>query len=349
MLRPSLLANFFGAALMLVVVQLPAAAQSRPYSAGQPGDDSERLTAGGVAGWVVSEDEQGASKDGASDSGLVDFSNAVCPVVYQLDQSPGTRGYHYIFYGNAFFINREGYLLTAAHVLSEFKNDGQPSILLRLAAAPPRMLKVSVVDVDTEHDVAILRATPNPFRGPYDVLSLPLADRQPDHGQSIVVSALRPSHPRNPETYELPVADTYNAVVLGYRSMALSAESPRAEAKNDSGLSQAMATSRKTLTDIFLFSHEVQLGQSGSPVVSATSHQVVGMIEGRWLHPMAVSANSAVGSGVSGSGAANDPPGSSKKPASATPLILTQGAAVPITYALALLQRNHIAWDGAAP
>jgi hypothetical protein len=341
MLRPSLLANFFAAALMLVVVQLPAAAQSRPHSAGEAADYSESPAAGGVAGWVVSDAAsyaaQGASKDAASDAARADFSNAVCPVVYQLDQLPGTRGYHYIFYGNAFFINREGYLLTAAHVLSEFKNAGQPSILLRLAAAPPRMLKVSVVDVDVEHDVAILRVTPNPFTGPYDVLSLPLADRQPDHGQSIVVSALRPSHPRNPETYELPVADTYGAVVLGYRSMALSVESPRADAKTDSGLSQAMATSRQTLTDIFLFSHEVQLGQSGSPVVSATSHQVVGLIEGRWLHPAAVPTDSAAGDAAS-----------SRERASAAPPILTQGAAVPITYALALLERNHIAWDAAA-
>jgi len=343
MFRPYPLAILPLAALSLFLVVLPAAPQSG-WLLEQAVSNSEGDIAGGAT--------NGVSTDGANDAGRADFSNAVCPVVYQLDQAPGTRGYHYIFYGNAFFINREGYLLTAAHVLSEFKNGGQPSILLRLAAAPPRMLKVSVVDVDTEHDVAILRVTPNPFTGPYDVLSLPLATRQPDHGQSIVVFALRPSHPRNPETYELPVADTYGAVVLDYRSMSLSAENARDTAKGDSGLAQSLAASRKTLTDIFLFSHEVQLGQSGSPVVSATTHRVVGLIEGRWLHPMAVSADSAAGSGVSGSGAANDPSPSRRKPVSQVPPpppILTQGAAVPITYALALLERNHIAWDGPAP
>jgi len=73
-----------------------------------------------------------SSASGASDvNGLV---AAVCPVVYQLDESPGNRGYHYVFYGNAFFINRDGYLLTAAHVLSEFHNGGQPSC----SATPPR-------------------------------------------------------------------------------------------------------------------------------------------------------------------------------------------------------------------
>jgi trypsin-like peptidase len=259
-----------------------------------------------------------------------DFSDAVCPVVYQLDESPGTHGYHYIFFGNAFFINREGYLLTAAHVLSEFHDGGQPSVLLRLASAPPRMLKVTVVDVDAEHDVAILRVTPNPFTGPYNVLALPLAAQRPDKGQAIAVSALRPSHPRNPETYELPVTDTYSAVVLDYRSMSLTSESSRATAKENPSASQSPAATRKTLTDLFLFSHEVQLGQSGSPVVSANNGQVVGFIEGRWLHPAASVAKNA-----------------SATPAP-VPRSLTQGAAVPITYALGLLQRNHITWDGAS-
>lgn len=328
MLRPSPLAILRFTALFFFVAVFPAASQSDLHF-GEPA----------------------ARNAETGDQSNPDFSDAVCPVVYQLDESPGMRGYHYIFYGNAFFINREGYLLTAAHVLSEFHNGGQPSILLRLAAAPPRMLKASVVDVDAEHDVAILRVTPNPFTGPYDVLSLPLAARQPNHGQSIVVSALRPSHLRNPETYELPVTDTYNAVVLDYRSMSLSPENARASAKENSNLPQSLAGSRKALTDIFLFSHEVQLGQSGSPVVSATTHQVVGLIEGRWLHPTAVPADpAAAGSPASGSASANSIPAAKNvvSPAPRPLPILTQGAAVPITYALALLERNHISWDTAS-
>src|SRR6266576_3982180 len=58
-----------------------------------------------------------APDDLADDASLV---AAVCPVVYQLDQSPSSRGYHYSFFGNAFFINEQGYLLTVAHVLETF-------------------------------------------------------------------------------------------------------------------------------------------------------------------------------------------------------------------------------------
>src|SRR5437016_10434142 len=58
------------------------------------------------------------------------LSAAICPVVYSLDETPAARGYHYTFFGNAFFINNQGYLLTVAHVLETFKNGGQPSILV---------------------------------------------------------------------------------------------------------------------------------------------------------------------------------------------------------------------------
>jgi len=106
-------------------------------------------------------------------------SRAICPVVYALDESSSERGYHYVFYGNAFFIDRDGYLVTAAHVLSDFHDGGQPHILLRLAEAPPRLLKVEVVATDQRHDIAVLRAVPNPFEGRYQVAFLPLAPNKP--------------------------------------------------------------------------------------------------------------------------------------------------------------------------
>lgn len=52
-------------------------------------------------------------------------SGAVCPVVYQLDQSPSPRGYHYQFFGNAFFVDEQGYLLTDGPVLEAFRDGGQ--------------------------------------------------------------------------------------------------------------------------------------------------------------------------------------------------------------------------------
>ena len=287
------------------------------------------------------------------------LSAAVCPVVYQLDDSPGTRGYHYIFYGNAFFINRDGYLLTAAHVLSEFRNGGQPSILVRLVSAPPRLLKTEVIATDLAHDVAILRVTPNPFKGPYTVATLALGGEKPVIGEGVETTALRPARLKDPHTFELPIADTYPATVLDYRSMDLNpnpeASIPlvatpskdfAAQTKSSAGQASDKPSAApqsfaphslgksQIQTDLFLFSHEVQRGQSGAPVASAATHEVVGIIEGRWLHPAASMLARPAGNSARSNSA---PP----------PPDLTQGAAIPIPYAIALLQKNHVHWDTA--
>jgi S1-C subfamily serine protease len=229
---------------------------------------------------------------------------AICPIVYALDQSSSNRGYHYIFYGNAFFIDNDGYLLTAAHVLSEFRDGGQPQILLRLPEAPPRLLKVEVVGVDSLHDVAILRAVPNPFAGKYKVAFLPLAAEKLVRGEAVVAAALRPSRLLDPHTFDEPRQERAPGEVLEYLSTPLEKGAGKSE--------------------LFLFSHEVLRGQSGAPVVSGNLQQVVGIVEGRWLHP---------------------------GPATGTGDLLrrapTMGAAVPISYAIALLEEKQVVWHSA--
>src|SRR5246127_4885682 len=76
---------------------------------------------------------------------------AICPIVYPLDENPTAHGYQYAFHGNAFFINRDGYLITAAHVLHSFRIGGDPHILVQRGEAPPQMLKAEVVLEDREH------------------------------------------------------------------------------------------------------------------------------------------------------------------------------------------------------
>jgi hypothetical protein len=243
------------------------------------------------------------SNQPADDSSL---SSAICPIAYPVDQSPSTRGYEYIFFGNAFFINKQGYLLTAAHVLSAFRNGGgQPHILVDRPMAPPQLLPAELVAVDWEHDVAILRATPNPFESKYKVTFLPLTATRPLPGTSVLAVALRPSKLRSPHTFEMPVHDRLSGEVLNYQFT-----------QEEKGAGD---------TELFLFSHEVLRGQSGAPVLSAETQEVVGFVEGRWLHAAAVPAGTAE-----------------------EQLIPTQGAAVRIHYAIALLQEKGIAWQSSS-
>lgn len=255
-----------------------------------------RQTAGQTAQQSASEATQQTGTEAS-------LTAAVCPIVYQLDEASADRGFHYIFYGNAFFINNQGYLLTAAHVLSEFSNGGQPQILLRLPEAPPRLVKITVIATDTLHDVAVLRATPNPFQGKYkyQVALLPLSSQKAAIGDHVLVEALRPTHLKDPHTFDAPREDQSPGDVLEYLSTPLDKGQPKSE--------------------LFLFSHEVQRGQSGAPVVSRDTHQVVGLVEGRWLHPAPLASL-----------------GPNAKPSA------TQGAAIPIAHAIALLQKKGISW-----
>jgi TonB family protein len=211
------------------------------------------------------------------------LSLAVCPIVYPLDQSPSDRGFHYLFYGNGFFINEQGYLLTAAHVLSQL-TDEQPYIVLRLPMAPPRLLQAAVVAIDHDHDVALLRATPNPFDGKYQVGFLPLALQRPPRSQAVSSAALRPSRLKDPHTFDEFLEDRPNGQVVDYEFSQLDKGHPD--------------------TELLLFSHDVLLGDSGAPVVSGESRAAVGLVEGRWLRPAAASIAMTTMQSHSGVGAA---------------------------------------------
>jgi S1-C subfamily serine protease len=227
---------------------------------------------------------------------------AVCPIVYPDDQAPSARGYHYTFFGNAFFINDQGYLLTVAHVLDSFRDGGQVHILVNRPNSPPRLLQATIIAVDAQHDVAILRATPNPFAGKYSVAFLPLAPSLVSRGQAVLAISLHPARLRDAHSFESSREDFSTGSVLAYESTQLEKFGPA--------------------SDVFLLSHPVVRGQSGSPVLALDSHAVVGLVEGRWLRSTPLSL---------------DP--SARESAS------IPGAAIPIHYATDLLERHGVFWN----
>src|ERR1700683_85769 len=197
--------------------------------------------------------------------------DAVCPIIYPVDQSASDRGYHYLFYGNGFFINSDGYLITAAHVLSQL-HGGQPYVLLHQSSSGFRIAQAALVAIDREHDVAVLRITPNPFEGNYKVSYPPLTADRPLPGQTVFSAALLPSRPREAYTLGATLEMRASGEVLGSEFSQLE------KGKGD--------------TELLIFGHEVLLGQSGAPVISTESHSVVGLVESqRFGHnPLAVAA-----------------------------------------------------------
>src|SRR5258708_20362382 len=92
--------------------------------------------------------------------------------------------------GSAFFVDAYGSLLTCAHVLDHMPKDEAPRLRLR----DGRDRRFSVVTVDRETDLAVLRTDPHPF-------FLALADAtEPTIGQAVLLerSAARPPHLATP-------------------------------------------------------------------------------------------------------------------------------------------------------
>jgi hypothetical protein len=222
------------------------------------------ITFAAVAFAVFSAAFETASRATATEAPL---TAALCQVVYPLDQFPTAKGFHYTFYGNAFFINEEGYLITAGHVLSAFHDGGQPHIIVGSPNKPRQLLEASVVAADWEHDVAVLRAKPNPFPGDSNLAFLPLSAEMPPKGKAVLAASLLSPDVENASSLDVPLENLTQGEVLDYQF------------HQEAGFLES---------ELLLVSQQISAGQSGSPLVSTDSHGVVGIIVGRWLLPVVV-------------------------------------------------------------
>ncbi len=234
------------------------------------------------------------------------LSAALCPIVYPLDQFPSERGYRYFFYGNAFFINEDGYLITAAHVVKSFRNGGRAYILVGTPGGSHRLQEADLVAEDWEHDVAVLRATPNPFAGQHSVAFLPLNAERPSLGKDVTALSLSPANANDSHTSEEPVEESSQGQVMDYQ------------------FTQDEDVGEGAESELLLFNRKVVPGQSGSPLLSADSQEVVGIVVGQWLRPGVIHFM-----------------------ANAQPVVASPGAALRIHYAIALLRQHGIAWHAA--
>lgn len=217
-----------------------------------------------------------SASDNRNDNVAADpsISAAVCQVVYPLDETP-EDGYRYMFFGNGFFINDQGYVVTAAHLLSYFRYGGEPYILVGPPEGPSRMLEAPIVAADWDHDVAVLRATPNPFQSEKKIAYLPLSVDTLVPGTSVLSASLRPPDAKDAHTSVEPLHDFSRSEVIEYQFY---------EEKKDAAENE-----------LVLFSQDVVPGQSGSPLVAAKTHSAVGIVVGQWLHPAVIPSGSSGG------------------------------------------------------
>ena len=188
-------------------------------------------------------------------------------------KSQPRRGYHYTFFGNAFFINEQGYLLTVAHVLETFRDGGQPYILVNRHNAPPRLAEShgdrQRFAARCSHSSRYAKS----FRGQIQCQhSFRLASEPAVRGESVLALSLHPKRLQYAQSFDSEREDSSPGTVLTYESTQLEKSGPAA--------------------DVFLLSHPVVKGQSGSPVLARNSHAVVGLVEGLWLRGVSLSSGS---------------------------------------------------------
>lgn len=210
--------------------------------------------------WLILPVATPAAHKVAANPGL---SAALCQVVYPLDESP-EEGYRYMFLGNGFFVDDQGYVVTAAHLLSYFRHGGEPYVLVGPPEGPRRMLEAPIAAADWDHDVAVLRATPNPFQAGKKIAYLQLSTEPPAPGDDVLADSLIPLDEKNAHSSAAPLEDFSQGEVINYQFYRERGEGER---------------------QLLLFDQRVIPGQSGAPLVSAGTHAVVGVVVGQWLHP----------------------------------------------------------------
>ena len=233
----------------------------------RPGIKSTFIALAAIA-FILSCRPASAAPAGRADNAAASASE--CLIVYPLDQISSGQDTRYLFYGNAFFINEDGYLITAAHVVSAFRKGGQPYVLVGPKSGPHHLVQADLVAADWAHDVAILRATPNPFSSSdFGVRSLPLTIERPATGNDLVVHSLRPANQQNATSSAALMEDFESGKLLSF----------------EFSHGEMEGTDRELLA----MSQPIVPGQSGSPVVAADSGEVVGVVLGRWLRPGVIS------------------------------------------------------------
>jgi len=72
------------------------------------------------------------------------------------------------------------------------------------SGGPRRLQEAELVAEDLELDVAVLRATPNPFLRQHNVAFIPLSMEKPSPGKPVIAVSVLPSHTSDSLTSEAP-------------------------------------------------------------------------------------------------------------------------------------------------
>lgn len=199
---------------------------------------------------------------------LPDLDKAVVPIVYPLENAgrstSGCERVRYSYFGNAFFVGCDGFLLTAAHVLDPFTDPGQVSLLVpdekhaALGGDCWRLVRARLLARDRDRDVALLQVESGLVaRGESERFTL--ARKAAAVGAAIEIALFKPASASRWTDGAARVETRHGRI--------LAIDSKRARPEG-------------ALTEVYLISAEVDQGDSGAPLYDAESGEVIGIVSG---------------------------------------------------------------------
>jgi len=277
----------------------------------------------------------------ASRSDLIaNMKSAVIQISYRVDPPvPNGAG----IAGTGFLVSKDGYALTAAHVITQTKNLAQASgaksvqfvagVSLDTSSVPKmnfqgsfREIPCTVVDIDEAHDIAILKLSQNSF-SPLFESGFVVGDKElPLRAQTVRLEAELP-----PEGKELlvsgypltvPTLVTQQGTVASLSFTSIEIERPGAPPW----------FKIPEVADLIFADIVVNPGNSGGPFYLSDTGNVVGICHGNLPSPVRLQNGGIVQMQIGGS---------------SQTLMQNSGLAIvlPIKYGIALLDKNKISYE----
>jgi serine protease Do len=250
-------------------------------------------------------------------------------------ESPTGRG----TLGTGFFINDDGYVLTARHVIADIKSN--PGIKLLVGVAYPNIeesgLRISnsfniieseVIDEDAIHDLAIIKLKVNPFKAKFPIL-IKLKDKEIG-AIKCVVPELDPRRPKAGNNIAVS-GYPFTGMILITTSGSI-ASSWGVESKEIQSEHAPLGFTRHDISDVYLADLTVNPGNSGGPVYTVDEGKIIGVCVSQLL---------SVALTVDSSGKVV--PTSAIGP----PVLYNSSVAniIPIKYAIDLLKKNKLKFE----
>jgi len=271
---------------------------------------------------------------------------SVVQIVLSLDQpSPSAAvafgGKHFLNLplGTGFFVNEDGYVVTARHVVKAFENiqiEARKRLFVGMAGpdfenfhgvsmrASFTQLEFNIVDEDARHDLILLKLQRNPFKGETGSF-MQVGDKKIEWLHKAAI--LSPARPRDGEAIAIsgyPLSSTVLVTTSGNLASSWSYEI------QDIQVPGAPAWFRQPdVADSYLADVRVNGGNSGGPVYSVKSAKVIGVCVSFHTAPVQYGNGNQERVTIEG-----------------RPLSYNSGLSdvVPIRYVIELLKKNNLTW-----